>query len=77
MSAKRVTSSAIEWAAFAKKIPTDKKASFVAMKNTMDGHVRTIGGLPENKPTINWDHYKGKIDPGKAVLVSPQLAIMF
>merc|ERR1712173_15220 len=61
MAAKRVASSSVNWAEFAKKIPAAQKPSFNALKTKQDGYVRVIGSLPENLPAIDWAVYQGKV----------------
>lgn len=61
MASKRVSSTAIDWASFAKKIPAAQKASFTALKQKHDGYMRSVNSLPEAAPKIDFAGYKSKI----------------
>ena len=66
MAARRIAASTVEWAELARKIPEAQRASFMALKGKSDGYVRTINGLPEKLPNIDWTLYKNRITvPGK------------
>jgi len=62
MATKRVATTAVNWAEFAKKIPAANKGAFVALKNKQDGYLRALNQLPEALPAINFAAYKGKVD---------------
>ena len=64
MATKRVATTAVNWAEFAKKIPAANKGAFVALKNKQDGYLRALNQLPEALPAINFAAYKGKVDAG-------------
>merc|ERR1712227_738537 len=61
MAAKRVTTTAVNWAEFATKIPAANKAAFSALKNKQDGYLRAVNQLPEALPAIDFAAYKGKV----------------
>jgi len=61
MAAKRVTTTAVNWAEFATKIPAANKGAFTALKNKQDGFLRTVNQLPEALPAIDFAAYKGKV----------------
>jgi hypothetical protein len=61
MATRRIAASTVNWAEFAQKIPETQRASFQALKSKQDAYVRTITGLPEKLPTIDWSVYKNKI----------------
>merc|ERR1712135_68522 len=61
MAAKRVTTTAVNWAEFATKIPAANKGAFTALKNKQDGFLRTVNQLPESLPAIDFAAYKGKV----------------
>jgi len=61
MAAKRVTTTAVNWAEFATKIPAANKGAFAALKTKQDGYLRTVNQLPEALPAINFASYKGRI----------------
>ena len=64
MAAKRVTTTAVNWAEFATKIPAANKGAFTALKNKQDGFLRTVNQLPEALPAIDFAAYKGKVAQG-------------
>jgi len=61
MAAKRVTTTAVNWAEFATKIPAANKAAFSALKNKQDGYLRAVNQLPEALPAIDFAGYKGRV----------------
>ena len=61
MATRRLAASTVEWAELARKIPEAQRASFLAMKGKTDGYVRTITGLPEKLPAIDWTVYSSRI----------------
>ena len=65
MAAKRVTSTAVNWTEFARKIPAANKGAFQALKNKQDGFMRTVNQLPAALPGIDFANYKGRISGGK------------
>ncbi|XP_040570510.1 ATP synthase subunit d, mitochondrial [Lepeophtheirus salmonis] len=61
MAARRISSTSIDWAEFAKKIPTGQRASFNALKSKQYALVRTINALPAELPQIEFANYRNKI----------------
>jgi len=61
MAAKRVTSSAVNWAEFASKIPAANKGAFAALKTKQDGYIRAVNQLPDALPSIDFASYKGRV----------------
>merc|ERR1712018_792653 len=61
MAARRVSSTAIDWVAFGKKIPASQKTSFAAFKQKHDGYLRAVNSFPEAAPKIDFGVYKDKI----------------
>jgi F-type H+-transporting ATPase subunit d len=61
MAARRVASSSVDWAEFARKIPASQKAAFTAFKQKHDGYLRAVNTLPEKSPAIDFNAYKSKI----------------
>jgi len=61
MAAKRVTTTAVNWAEFATKIPAANKGAFAALKTKQDGYLRAVNQLPESLPAIDFASYKGRI----------------
>ena len=77
MASKRVATTAVNWAEFAKKIPAANKGAFQALKNKQDGYLRTIGQLPETLPAIDFAAYKGRIAGGKIIVVIIRLLLPY
>merc|ERR1711872_26336 len=63
MAAKRVSSTAINWAELAKKVPDGHRVAFQSLKMMQDGYLRSINSLPEKLPAIDWAAYKGRVAP--------------
>lgn len=61
MAARRVTKSAINWAALAERVPENQKAQYQAFKAKSDGYLRRVLENPENPPKIDWSFYKSRI----------------
>jgi len=63
MAARRITKSAIDWVAFAERVPKEQKQMFQAFKSKSDLYLRKAFSLPENPPAIDWGHYKKALSP--------------
>ncbi|KAK9685343.1 ATP synthase D chain, mitochondrial (ATP5H) [Popillia japonica] len=61
MAAKRISQSAVNWAALAERVPEHQKQLFAAFKTKSDGYLRRVQGLPEAPPKIDWAFYKSKV----------------
>jgi len=61
MAARRVSKSAIDWTAFAKRVPDREMPGFRLMKAQTDKLVQEVHKYPETMPAINWAAYKAKI----------------
>lgn len=61
MAAKRITQSAINWAAIAERVPENQRQSFLAFKAKSDQYLRRVLAQPETAPAINWDYYKQRV----------------
>ncbi|XP_066987537.1 ATP synthase subunit d, mitochondrial [Macrobrachium rosenbergii] len=61
MAAKRVAASAVDWAAFAARVPEAQKPMFNAFKGKSDAFLRKVLSLPEASPKINFAEYKARI----------------
>ena len=78
MATRRLAASTVEWAELARKIPEAQRASFLAMKGKTDGYVRTITGLPEKLPAIDWTVYSSRITvPGMVDTFQKKCSILF
>jgi len=62
---RRVSKSAIDWAAFAQRVPEWQMPAFRALKARSDMFVQRVHKYPASSPAIDWDAYKAKIStPG-------------
>lgn len=61
MAARRIAKSAVDWAAFAERVPAEQKQFFQALKTRSDGYVRRVLSLPENPPPIDFALYRSRI----------------
>ena len=68
MAAKRVTSTAVNWAEFASKIPAANKGAFAALKTKQDGYIRAVNQLPDALPSIDFASYKGRVATGNPIV---------
>merc|ERR1711983_193872 len=59
--AARVTKSAIDWTAFAKRVPEWQLPAFRALKARSDMFVQRVHKYPEAMPAIDWAAYKAKV----------------
>ncbi|GAB6025885.1 hypothetical protein CHUAL_011860 [Chamberlinius hualienensis] len=63
MAARRISKSAIDWVAFADKVPADQKHFYQAFKTRADLYLRRVLAQPENPPAIDWTSYKKSLSP--------------
>jgi len=68
MAARRVTKSAIDWAAFAERVPPNQKDAFRALRQKSDMFVSKVHRFPENLPQIDFAAYSSKLS--NAAIVS-------
>uniref|UniRef100_A0A023FIP3 ATP synthase subunit d, mitochondrial n=1 Tax=Amblyomma cajennense TaxID=34607 RepID=A0A023FIP3_AMBCJ len=61
MAARRIAKSAVDWAAFAERVPAEQKVFFQALKARSDGYLRRVLSLPENPPQIDFAMYRARI----------------
>ncbi|XP_067938117.1 ATP synthase subunit d, mitochondrial-like [Watersipora subatra] len=62
-AARRVSKSAVDWTAFAQKVPSREQEVYRALKNRSDYFVNKVHSNPESLSKINFDHYKSAL-PG-------------
>jgi len=60
-AASRVSKSAIDWTAFAKRVPEWQLPAFRALKARSDMFVQRVHKYPEAMPAIDWAAYKAKV----------------
>ncbi|XP_069050536.1 ATP synthase subunit d, mitochondrial [Lepisosteus oculatus] len=58
MSGRRVALKAIDWMAFAERVPPNQKAMFNALKTRSDAIAARLASLPEKPAVIDWNYYK-------------------
>jgi len=61
MAARRITSSSINWAALAERVPENQRPNFISLKARSDAYLRRVLSNPEAAPKINFAEYKSKI----------------
>jgi F-type H+-transporting ATPase subunit d len=67
MAARRVAKSAVDWAAFAERVPPNQKEAFRAFKQKSDMFISKVHRFPENLPQIDFAAYASKL--GNAPMV--------
>ncbi|XP_064618335.1 ATP synthase subunit d, mitochondrial-like [Liolophura sinensis] len=70
MAARRLAKSAVDWTAFAERVPPAQKEYFRAFKARSEGFVNRVHQYPEKLPAIDFAFYK-------RALASPALAEQF
>jgi F-type H+-transporting ATPase subunit d len=63
MAAKRVASSAVNWAAFAERVPPNQKDAFRSFKAKSDLFISRVHRYPEDLPQIDFAYYTSRISP--------------
>jgi len=61
MAARRVAKSAVDWAAFAERVPPNQKDAFRAFRQKSDMFVSKVHRFPENLPQIDFATYASKL----------------
>ncbi|XP_048344118.1 ATP synthase subunit d, mitochondrial isoform X1 [Sphaerodactylus townsendi] len=61
MAGRRATLKAIDWMAFAERVPPNQKPMFNALKTRSDALSAKLTTLPESPPAIDWAFYKTAI----------------
>ncbi|XP_063315106.1 ATP synthase subunit d, mitochondrial [Pelobates fuscus] len=61
MAGRRFAVKAVDWMAFAERVPPNQKAMFNALKTRSDTIAAKLTSLPEKPPTIDWAHYRAAI----------------
>ncbi|KAL2101639.1 hypothetical protein ACEWY4_003400 [Coilia grayii] len=58
MAGRRVALKAIDWMAFAERVPPNQRAMFNNLKTRSDAIAAKLASLPETPAPINWAYYK-------------------
>ncbi|CAG0887339.1 unnamed protein product [Cyprideis torosa] len=61
MAARRITKSAIDWGAFAERVPKDQYNMFTAFRSKSEQYVRKMQALPMDPPKIDWSNYTARV----------------
>ncbi|NP_001084746.1 uncharacterized protein LOC414718 [Xenopus laevis] len=61
MAGRRAALKAIDWMAFAERVPPNQKAMFNALKTRSDAVAGKLASLPEKPPTIDWAFYRAAV----------------
>ncbi|XP_023945728.1 ATP synthase subunit d, mitochondrial [Bicyclus anynana] len=56
--AKRISQSAVNWAALAERVPAQQKGNLATFKVKSDGYLRRVLANPDAPPKIDWAAYK-------------------
>ncbi|XP_069608253.1 ATP synthase subunit d, mitochondrial [Ranitomeya imitator] len=68
MAGRRAAIKAVDWMAFAERVPPNQKTMFNALKTRSDAIAAKLTSLPDKPPTIDWAFYRTAI--AKAGLVN-------
>uniref|UniRef100_A0A8D0KP58 ATP synthase subunit d, mitochondrial n=1 Tax=Salvator merianae TaxID=96440 RepID=A0A8D0KP58_SALMN len=58
MAGRKAALKAIDWLAFAERVPPNQKAMFNAFKTRSDAVAGKLAALPETPPAIDWAYYR-------------------
>ncbi|KAJ0033182.1 hypothetical protein NQD34_000289 [Periophthalmus magnuspinnatus] len=61
MAGRRVALKAIDWLAFAERVPPNQKGMFNALKTRSDAIAAKLASLPESPAAIDWNMYRKAI----------------
>ncbi|XP_043084151.1 ATP synthase subunit d, mitochondrial [Puntigrus tetrazona] len=61
MAGRRVALKAIDWVAFAERVPPNQRAMFNSLKTRSDSIAAKLASLPEKPATIDWSHYRSAV----------------
>jgi len=61
MAARRVAKSAVDWAAFAERVPPNQREAYRAFKAKSDLFVSKVHRYPENLPAIDFAYYTSRL----------------
>ncbi|XP_042341377.1 ATP synthase subunit d, mitochondrial [Plectropomus leopardus] len=61
MAGRRVALKAIDWLAFAERVPPNQKSMFNGLKTRSDAIAAKLASLPETPVAIDWSYYRGAV----------------
>ncbi|CAN9510108.1 unnamed protein product [Ophioblennius macclurei] len=61
MAGRRVALKALDWVAFAERVPPNQRGMFNALKTRSDAISAKLASLPEAPAAIDWSMYKAKV----------------
>ncbi|XP_070836995.1 ATP synthase subunit d, mitochondrial-like [Chaetodon trifascialis] len=61
MAARRVALKAIDWVAFAERVPPNQRGMFNALKTRTDAIAAKLNSLPETPAGIDWSYYRSAV----------------
>lgn len=61
MASRRISASAVNWAAIAERVPPNQRMQFNAFKSRSDKYMRAVMANPEQSPKIDWAAYKKNV----------------
>ncbi|XP_014671264.1 PREDICTED: ATP synthase subunit d, mitochondrial-like [Priapulus caudatus] len=61
MAAKRIATSAVDWKAFAERVPENQKQLFQAFRTKAETYISKVHNYPAEPPKIDWAFYKSRI----------------
>ncbi|OQV13070.1 putative ATP synthase subunit d, mitochondrial [Hypsibius exemplaris] len=61
MASRRIAKSAVDWSAFAARVPAEQQPMLKAFKTRHDAYVGKMTSFPENPPAIDWSLYQSKV----------------
>ncbi|XP_029002359.1 ATP synthase subunit d, mitochondrial [Betta splendens] len=61
MAGRRVALKAIDWLAFAERVPPNQKSMFNSLKTRSDAISAKLASLPETPAAIDWNYYRSAV----------------
>ncbi|XP_063816732.1 ATP synthase subunit d, mitochondrial [Pseudophryne corroboree] len=61
MAGRRASIKAVDWLAFAERVPPNQKVMFNSLKTRSDAVTAKLTSLPAKPPTIDWSHYRAAV----------------
>ncbi|AWP05955.1 putative ATP synthase subunit d mitochondrial-like isoform 2 [Scophthalmus maximus] len=61
MAGRRVALKAVDWVAFAERVPPNQRSMFNALKTRTDAIAAKLNSLPETPATIDWSLYRSTV----------------